>query len=92
MNRLSEWFTKNELLLNLKPGQTKLLVFGTNQWLAKIPKNLKVIYNHQVINVTTSYKYHGVELTSPLNLNSQVDINYKKVSSRLKEQTLSDTF
>ena len=51
MNRLSEWFTKNELLLNLKPGQTKLLVFGTNQWLAKIPKNLKVIYNHQVINV-----------------------------------------
>ena len=46
MNRLSEWFTENELLLNLNPGKTELR-------LAKIPKNLKVIYNHQVINVTT---------------------------------------
>ena len=64
MNILSEWFTENELSLNLKPVKTELLVFGTNQRLAKIPKNLKVIYNHQVINVTNSYKYHGVELTS----------------------------
>ena len=64
VNILSEWFTENELSLNLKPVKTELLVFGTNQRLAKIPKNLKVIYNHQVINVTNSYKYHGVELTS----------------------------
>ena len=35
MNRLPEWFTENELLLNLKPGKTELLVFGTNK-LAKI--------------------------------------------------------
>ena len=54
MNSLSEWFTENELSLNLKPDKTELLVFDTNQRLAKIPKNLKVIYNHQVINVTTS--------------------------------------
>ena len=84
MNRLSEWFTENELLLNLKPGKTELLLFGTNQRLAKIPKNLEVIYNHQVINVTISYKYLGVELTSSLNLNCQFDGNYKKVLSRLK--------
>ena len=32
MNRLSEWF-ENELFLNIKPGKTKLLVFGR---LAKI--------------------------------------------------------
>ena len=63
MNRLSEWFTKNKLFWNLKPGNTELLVFGTNQRLAKIPKNLEVIYNHHVFNVTTSYKYHGIELT-----------------------------
>ena len=56
-----------------------------NLRLAKIPKNLGVTYNHQVINVTTSYKYLGVELTNSLNLNSQFDRNYKKVSSRLKE-------
>ena len=63
MNRLSEWFTKNKLFSNLKPGNTELLVFGTNQRLTKIPKNLEVIYNHQVFNVTTLYKYHRVELT-----------------------------
>ena len=34
MNRLSEWFTENELLLNLKPGKTELLVFvQINDWL-----------------------------------------------------------
>ena len=84
MNRLSEWFTENKLLLNLKPEKTELLVFGRNQRLAKIPKNLEVICNQQVINVTISYKYLGVELTSSLNLNSQFDRNHKKVSSRLK--------
>ena len=69
MNRLSEWFTENELLLNLKPSKTELLVFGTNQRLAMIP---------------TLYKFRGVELTSSLNLNSQCDRNYTKISSRLK--------
>ena len=34
MNRLSEWFTENELLLNLKPGKTELLVFvQISDWL-----------------------------------------------------------
>ena len=84
MNRLSEWFTENKLLLNLKPGKTELLVFGRNQRPAKITKNLEVICNQQVINVTISYKHLGVELTSSLNLNSQFDRNHKKVSSRLK--------
>ena len=84
MDRLPEWFTENELLLNLKPGKTELLVFGTNQRLAKITKNLEVIHSHQVINVTTLYKYLGVELTSSLNLNSQFYRNYKTVLSRPK--------
>ena len=84
MNRLSEWFTESKLLLNLKPGKTELLVFCRNQRLAKIPNNLEIICNQQVINVTISYKYLGVELTSSLNLNSQFDRNHKKVSSRLK--------
>ena len=77
-------FTENELLLNLKPGKTELLLFGTNQRLAKIPRDLEVIYNFQLINVTTTYKYLGVELTSSLNLNSQFEKNYKKVSARLR--------
>ena len=39
MNRISEWFIENELLLNLKHDKTELLVFGTNRRLTKIPKN-----------------------------------------------------
>ena len=42
MDRLSEWFTLNQLLLNLKPGKTELLVFDTNRSLAKIHKHLEV--------------------------------------------------
>ena len=70
----------NEPLLNIKPGQTELLVFGTNQLLAKIHKNLEVIYNHQMINVTT--KYLGVELTSSLNLNSQQKLQEGIISTK----------
>ena len=84
MNRLSEWFTLNQLLLNLKPGKTELLVFDTNRSSAKIHKHLEVTYNHQLINVITSNKYLGVELARSLNLNSQFDRNYKKLSSPLK--------
>ena len=43
---------------------------------------VEVIYKHQVNNGTISYKYLGVELTSSLNLKSQFNRSYKKVSSR----------
>ena len=49
MNRLSEWFIENKLLLKLKPDKTELLLFGTNQRLAKVPKNLEVTYRHMKI-------------------------------------------
>ena len=49
MNRLSEWFIENELLLKLKPDKTELLLFGTNRRLAKVPKNLEVTYRHMKI-------------------------------------------
>ena len=61
-----------------------MLVFGTNQRLAKIPKNLGVLYKHHVNICTTSFKYRGVELISPQNLNSHFDRDYKKVSSLIK--------
>lgn len=60
------------------------MVFGTNQRWAKIPKNLGVLYKHHVNISTTSFKYRGVKLISPQNLNSHFDGNYKKVSSLIK--------
>ena len=51
ITRFSEWFTEKELLLILKPSKTELLLFGTNRRMAKIPNNLKVIYNHSRISI-----------------------------------------
>ena len=70
MNRLSEWFIENKLLLNFKPGRTNLLVFGTNQQLTKIPKNLEITYNHQVIMVLSLKGSLKIKLPRSLNLNS----------------------
>ena len=89
MERLSEWFIENKLLLNLKPGKTELLVFGTNQQLPKIPRNLKVIHNHQVVNITNLYRHLGVELTGSLNLNSHF---HRRYHLDYKYYIASDTF
>ena len=75
LNNLSRWFEENELLINLKPGKTELLLFGTSQRIAN---------NNQYINETKSYKYLGVEVDRTLNLNSHFDKTLKKMTSRLK--------
>ena len=81
---LSRWFEDNELLINLKPGKTELLLFGTSQRIAKTNKNFKVKFNNQYINETKSYKYLSVEVDHTLKLNSYFDKTYKKMTSRLR--------
>ena len=84
LKNLSRWFEENELLINLKPGKTELLLFGTSQRIAKINKNFEVKFNNQYINETKSHKYLGVEVDHTLNLNSYFDKTYKKMTSRLR--------
>ena len=81
---LSRWFEENELLTNLKPGKTELLLFGTSQRIAKINKSFEVKFNNQYINETKSYKYLGVEVDHTLNLNTYFDKIYRKMNSRLR--------
>ena len=57
---LSRWFEEKELLINLKPGKTELLLFGTSQLIVKTNKNFKVKFNNQYVNETKSYKYLDV--------------------------------
>ena len=57
LKNLSRWFEENELLINLKPCKTELLLFGTSQCIAKINKSFKVKFNNQYINDTKSNKY-----------------------------------
>ena len=80
LKNLSRWFEDNELLINLKPGKTELLLFGTSQRIAKTNKNFKVKFNNQYINETKSYKYLSVEVDHTLKLNSYFDKTYKKIS------------
>ena len=63
---------------------TEILLFGTHQKLTKIPRDIKIVYDNQTINTTKSYKYLGVEINASLNLNTHIDKNFKKMSSRLK--------
>ena len=79
MDCLSNWFTENKLLLNMKPEKTELLLFGINQRLSKVPRELNIYYNHQKINVTKSYKYLGVEVTGSLNMHSYFHKTYSKM-------------
>ena len=73
LKNLSRWFKENELLINLKPSKTELLLFGTSQHIAKTNKNFEVKFNNQYINERKSYKYLGVEVDRTLNLNSYFD-------------------
>ena len=50
LKNLSRWFEENKLLINLKPGKTELLLFGTSKCIAKIIKNSEVKFNNQYIN------------------------------------------
>ena len=84
LKNLSRWFEENELLINLKPDKTELLLFDTSQRIAKTNKNFKVKFNNQYINETKSYKYLGGEVDHTLNLNSYFDKTYKKMTSRLR--------
>ena len=59
-NNLSEWRLQNELALNLKRNTTDTTLFDTLQRLSRSQRNLSVIYTS--INVTTVYKYLGIEL------------------------------
>ena len=56
LNLLVEWFKLNELILNLKKGQTEAMIFGTTKCLAMLNINLKVKYQHHTVNVITSYR------------------------------------
>lgn len=79
---LANWFDENELSLNLKKGKLRLL-FGTSKRLSTVNRIVEVKYKQDKINVTTSFKYLGVEVVCSLNLNNYFERCYKKGSSRL---------
>ena len=83
LNLLVEWFKLNELILNLKKGQTEAMIFGTTKRLAMLNINLKVKYQHHTVNVITSYRYLGVDIDPSLTFNGNFMTSYKKATGRL---------
>ena len=81
---LSRWFEEKELLINLKPGKTELLLFGTSQLIVKTNKNFKVKFNNQYVKETKSYKYLHVGVDYFWNLDSYFDKTYKKMTLGLR--------
>ena len=84
LKNIAMYFTKNELIINLKPGKTESMLLGTAKRLSKTDRVLKLFYNHTEILACQSYKYLGTYIDPTLSLAEQFDKMYKKASSRLK--------
>ena len=80
-HNLSSLFHDNKLFLNLKMGRTECMIVGA-------PKRLNALNGRQLalsvigtlINTTSSYTYLGLNLGSPLNLESHFEKMYKRAA------------
>lgn len=81
---LSQYLYTNELVMNLKKGKIKIMLFGTDQRIRRLENStLQVQHNGITINTTNSYNYLGVTLTSSLNMTDHINTTIKKASSRV---------
>ena len=81
---LSKYLYNNELIMNLKKGKTEIMLFGTDQRIRRLENStLQIQHNDLTVNMTYSYKYLGVTLTSSLNMTDHLNALIKKASSRI---------
>ena len=80
---LGGFFVENNLVVNLKKSKTEFVLFGSHQKLAKADE-IEVSINNQKIVKSDRYEYLGMQLDKNLNMLSQFEKMYKKVSSRIK--------
>ena len=84
MENLLHYFRQNELVINLKPGKTETMLFGTCKRLKNAGGELEVLYNNVKISFTKTYKYLGNILDSNMNFSLNFDASYKNTSGRLR--------
>jgi hypothetical protein len=80
-SRVAEWLKANELIINMKPGKTECMLFGTSQKAKN--RELEINYQHTKISNTLSYKYLGIQLDKSLSLSDHTSTTYKKALGRL---------
>ena len=76
--RVSEFFERNELIMNLGKGKTESMVFGTAKRLAKIDQPIEFTFRSQIINFVEQYKYLGTTLSNYLNFSLNFENSYKR--------------
>ena len=83
LKSISNYFSKNELIINLNKGKTESMIFGTTKKLSKLSDGLNLKYDETSINQTKLYKYLGTRIDPTLNMNEHFNHLYKQSSSKL---------
>ena len=78
LHNISDYYRKNELIINLNKGKTEVMLFGSAKRLKTHGKLVQVVYRGHTINFVTEYKYLGTVIDSHLTLNDTFDKAYKK--------------
>ena len=84
LEKISQYFRENELIMNLKKGKSEVMLFGTAKRLKLHGKSLNVEYQGKQITFVSKYKYLGTVIDSHLNMSDEFNLTYKKASSRLR--------
>ena len=83
LNLLAEQVKENKLILNKKKGKTEEMTFGTVKRLPMLNIGLIVKCQHYTVNLTTSYRYLGVDIDPSITFNNYFMTTYKKFTGHL---------
>ena len=71
---ISDYYCKNELIINLNNGKTEMMLFGSAQQLKTHGKLLQVVHQDHTTNFVTEFKYPGTVIDSHLTLNDNFEL------------------
>ena len=83
MKSIQQYCYLNELIVNTKKGKTEVTLFGSSKRLHSVGKKIDIIFNNNLINFVTNYKYLGIIVDETMTLKENFDKSYRKASSRL---------
>ena len=76
-----QYFNTNGLLLN--ENKTKFIVFGSNQYLSRIPEQTSINFNDVTITMSQKVKNLGVVMDSSMTFSFHIDELQRKVNGTL---------
>ena len=77
------FFTRNELVINLKPGKTESMLFSTQKKLSQNRDCIRLQYSNQTIDPTKECKYIGTIMDQKLSFNTNFHRECKKTSGKM---------